>query len=103
MFPELNDGEPPGAILWRARPVRMNGKAVRCALAGTRGNLTHNDVDHVLIGASLKARLTPAALALDIVNYDDAGTPLSIGPATALPSDHCPHVVTWTPRQEPRP
>lgn len=103
MFPELNDGEPPGAILWRAWPVRMNGKAVRCTLAGTRGNLTHNDVDHVLIGASLKARLTPAALALDIVNYEDAGTPLSIGPATALPSDHCPHVVTWTPRQEPRP
>ncbi|MCC6869391.1 MAG: endonuclease/exonuclease/phosphatase family protein [Burkholderiales bacterium] len=103
MFPELNDGEPQGAILWRARPMRVNGKAVRCTLAGTRGNLAQNDIDHILIGASLKARLTPAALALDIVNYGDAGTPLSIDPATALPSDHCPHVVTWTPRQEPRP
>ncbi len=103
LFPELNDGEPPGAVLWRARPrsATGQGKAPRCTLAAARGNLAHNGIDHVLISASLKARLTATALDLDIVNYDAAGAALEVDAATALPSDHCPHVVTWTPRQDP--
>lgn len=94
MFPELNDGHPAGAILWRARPP----KGASCMLAGPRGNLAHNGIDHVVVSASLKERLTPAALVLDIVNYQEDGSPLAVGPATAMPSDHCPHVVRWTPR-----
>jgi hypothetical protein len=33
------------------------------------------------------------------VNYaDDKGQPLRAARDRALPSDHCPHVVTWTTR-----
>lgn len=95
MFPELNDGAPAGAVLWRARPVKG---AATCKVSATRGNLAHNGIDHVLVSASLKARLTPAALELRIDNYNDDGTPLALPPDAALPSDHCPHIVTWTPR-----
>ncbi len=94
LFPEINDASPPGAVLWRARPA----KGASCTVKGTRGNLAHNGIDHVLVSASLKNRLTPAALALRIVNYQEDGLPLRMSPATAQPSDHCPHVVTWTPR-----
>lgn len=101
MFPELNDDAPPGAVLWRARPAKGGGSAASCRLASRRGNLAHNGIDHVLVSASLKARLTPAALALEVVNYaEDDGTPLRMDPAAAQPSDHCPHVVMWTPRGE---
>ena len=94
MFPELNDGSPPGAVLWRARPA----KGVSCTVKGARGNLAHNGIDHVLVSASLKERLTPAALSLQIVNYQEDGMPLRMDSAAALPSDHCPHIVMWTPR-----
>lgn len=100
MFPELNDGAPAGAVLWRARPAKGGGHAASCRLASGRRNLAHNGIDHVLVSASLKARLTPAALSLDIVNYGDDGGPLRLQPADVQPSDHCPHVVTWAPREE---
>ncbi len=66
--------------------------------------LTHDGIDHVLIGASLKARLAPSALTMRAVNYVDAdGAPLRANPGAALPSDHCAHVVTWEARRGPAP
>jgi hypothetical protein len=33
------------------------------------------------------------------INYEDAqGRRLRAAPELAMPSDHCPHVVTWMPR-----
>lgn len=104
MFPELNDGHPPGAVLWRARFADIgSGGSIRkgstgdCSIAGAHGDLTHDGIDHVLISESLKRRLAPDALTLHVVNYLDAGgLPLHGARDVALPSDHCPHVVTWT-------
>jgi len=98
MFPELNDGAPAGAVLWRARPAKGGGSAATCTLASGHSNLAHNGIDHVLVSASLKNRLTPAALVLEVVNYTEDGAPLRLEPAAAQPSDHCPHVVMWAPR-----
>jgi endonuclease/exonuclease/phosphatase family metal-dependent hydrolase len=106
IFPELNDGQPRGAVLWRARfadlarggiiPPRSSGD---CTIPGSRGDLTHDGVDHIVISASLKERLARSALTMRVVNYlDEQGRPLSARADRALPSDHCPHVVTWTPR-----
>ncbi len=106
MFSELNDGRPDGAVLWRARfadggrgggiPKASSGD---CRIDGPHGELTHDGIDHVLIGESLKRRLAPSALTMRVVNYVDAnGERLRAEPGLALPSDHCPHVVFWTPR-----
>jgi endonuclease/exonuclease/phosphatase family metal-dependent hydrolase len=109
LFPELNDGHPDGAVLWRARFAdQSKGGTIRkgssgdCALASARGDLTHDGIDHVLISESLKRRLEPSALTMRVENYTDAaGAPLRADPALALPSDHCPHVVVWTPKRRP--
>jgi hypothetical protein len=96
LFPELNDHDPPGAVLWRARPAKQEGE---CRLEGAHGVLTHSGIDHVLISESLKRRLAPEAIVLSVVNYTDAqGVPLRAAPDRAVPSDHCPHVAVWTPR-----
>jgi endonuclease/exonuclease/phosphatase family metal-dependent hydrolase len=96
-FPELNDGDPPGAVLWRARPATRGD---RCRLPGPHGELAQDGIDHILIGAALKRRLTASALNLRIESYRDRnGAPWRATPDQALPSDHCPHVVTWTPRR----
>lgn len=103
MFPELNDGAPAGAVIWRARPAKVGGRAASCKLTGRHGNLAHNGIDHLLISASLAARLSPRALAFEIVNYGGDGGSLQIGPDAAQPSDHCPHAVVWAPREEKTP
>lgn len=104
LFPEINDGQPRGATLWRARLGDDAGGSARkagCSIAGDHGNLAHEGIDHILISASLKRRLTADALTMRVVNYVDAqGAPLRAAPDLALPSDHCPHVVAWHP--EPR-
>ena len=105
VFPELNDNQPPGAVLWRARFADQSrnggiakGSSGDCSVAGSHGDLTHDGIDHILISESLKKRLGPAALALRAINYtDEAGTALRGGRGVALPSDHCPHVAIWTP------
>ncbi len=105
VFPELNDGNPAGAVLWRARfaDARRGGTIPRgssgdCRIAGAHGELTHDGIDHVLIGDSFKRRLAPSALTMRVVNYASAdGTPVVADAGLALPSDHCPHVVEWTP------
>jgi len=104
LFPELNDGRPPGAILWRARFADLGpgggirkGSSGDCSIAGAHGDLTHDGIDHVVISESLKRRLTSNALTMHVVNYQDAhGLPVHGRADLALPSDHCPHVVTWT-------
>jgi hypothetical protein len=106
LFPEINDRAPAGAVVWRARFADQGragaiprGTSGDCSLAGARGDLTHDGIDHILISASLKARLTPASLTMRVLNYEDArGARLRAAPDLAMPSDHCPHVVTWTPR-----
>ena len=106
MFPEINDDRPKGSVLWRARfpdlghrgsiPKETSGD---CRLVGPHGELAHDGIDHILISDALKRRLTADALTLRVRNYEtDAGVPLPVDATTALPSDHCPHVVTWTPR-----
>ena len=109
IFPELNDGHPGGAVVWRARFAdQSKGGAIRkgssgdCSVAGARGDLTHDGIDHVLVSESLKRRLEPSALTMRVENYRDAaGAPLRADPALAMPSDHCPHVVVWTPKRRP--
>ncbi len=106
VFPELNDDMPKGTVLWRARFVDLGhgGTIPRdssgdCRIAGPHGELTHDGIDHVLISDALKRRLSADSLTMRVRNYsDDAGAPLQAGTTTALPSDHCPHVVVWTPR-----
>ena len=106
MFPELNDGQPPGAVLWRARFADLGrggaitrGSSGDCTIPGRRSDLTHDGIDHIVISASLKARLKPDALTMRVINYQgDDGQPLRDMRNRVLPSDHCPHVVTWTPR-----
>ena len=105
MFPELDDNDPPGAVLWRARFADQGrsgaipkGSSGDCSIAGARGDLTHDGIDHVVISESLKKRLAPTALTMRAINYtNESGDPLRGGRDVALPSDHCPHVVTWTP------
>jgi hypothetical protein len=107
VFPELNDGRPSGAVLWRARFADLapggtirKGSSGDCSIPGAHGDLTHDGIDHVLISESLKRRLAPDALTMRVVNYQDArGLPLRGGADVALPSDHCPHVVTWAARR----
>jgi endonuclease/exonuclease/phosphatase family metal-dependent hydrolase len=107
MFPELNDNEPPGAVLWRARFADAGrggaipkGSSGDCRIVGPHGELTHDGIDHLLISESLKRRLTPEALTMHAENYVDAdGVALRATPEHAMPSDHCPHVVTWTVRR----
>jgi endonuclease/exonuclease/phosphatase family metal-dependent hydrolase len=104
MFPELNDGQPPGAVVWRARFADMGaggnirkGSSGDCSIPGAHGDLTHDGIDHLLISDSLKRRLGPDAVTMHVVNYQDArGSALHGSADLALPSDHCPHVVTWT-------
>lgn len=106
VFPELNDNAPKGAVLWRARfPDLGRGGAIPrassgdCRIAGPHGELTHDGIDHVLISDALKRRLAGDALTMRVLNYEDAaGAPLQATATAALPSDHCPHVVVWTPR-----
>ena len=105
MFPELNDNEPPGAVLWRARFADQGrnggipkGSTGDCSIPGARGDLMHDGIDHIVISESLKKRLAPSSLTMRAVNYTDvSGNPLRGARDLALPSDHCPHVVTWTP------
>lgn len=101
LFPEINDGEPRGATLWRARlqgDDSGGGRKAGCSIASDHGELAHEGIDHILISASLKRRLTADALTMRAVNYVDAqGLPLRGAPDVALPSDHCPHVVSWMP------
>jgi hypothetical protein len=105
MFPELNDGDPPGAVLWRARFADQarngtiaTGSSGDCSIPGARGDLTHDGIDHIVISESLKKRLEPSSLTMKAINYtNDVGAPLRGARDVALPSDHCPHVVTWTP------
>ena len=74
MFPELNDNDPPGAVLWRARFADQGrngaiakGSSGDCSIAGARGDLTHDGIDHIVISESLKKRLSPAALTMRAV------------------------------------
>jgi len=105
LFPEINDGKPPGAVLWRSRFADLGrsgaiakGSTGDCTIPGRHGDLTHDGIDHILISASLKKRLAAASLVMRVVNYTDADAkPLRAAPALALPSDHCPHVVEWIP------
>ena len=95
--------------MWRARFAdQSKGGAIRkgssgdCSVAGARGDLTHDGIDHVLVSESLKRRLEPSALTMRVENYRDAaGVPLRADPALAMPSDHCPHVVVWMPKRRP--
>lgn len=111
MFPELNDGHPEGAVLWRARfadggrgGAIPRGSSGDCRIDGPHGELSHDGIDHVLISESLKRRLAPSALTMRAVNYvDSAGAPLRADPGVALPSDHCPHVVFWSAQAGPSP
>ena len=97
LFPEINDGSPFGATLWRAR-LNRDRPSSGCRIAGAHGNLAHEGIDHVLISASLKRRLAADALSMQVVNFTDtAGAALRATPDLALPSDHCPHVVMWSP------
>jgi hypothetical protein len=107
MFPELNDDVPPGAVLWRASFAGAKGGRVRpggpgdCRIRSARGgpgareaDLTHDGIDHVLLSASLKRRLPPAALELRMLGWTGPdGRPLVASPGRALPSDHCAHWV----------
>jgi len=105
IFPEINDGKPPGAVLWRARFADLGrsgaiarGSTGDCTIPGRRGDLTHDGIDHIVISASLKKRLNADSIVMRVVNYTDADAkPLRATPALALPSDHCPHVVDWVP------
>ena len=105
IFPEINDGKPPGAVLWRSRFADLGrsgaiakGSTGDCTIPGRRGDLTHDGIDHIVISASLKKRLTADSIVMRVVNYTDADArPLRATPALALPSDHCPHVVDWVP------
>lgn len=106
VFPELNDGIPAGAVLWRARFADIGkggaihkGSTGDCSIVGRHGDLTHDGIDHILLSDSLRRRLAGDALTMHVVNYqDDTGSPLRAHPDRALPSDHCPHVVTWAAR-----
>jgi len=106
VFPEINDAQPPGAVVWRARFADQGrggaiprGSTGDCSIPGPRGNLANYGIDHILVSASLMKRLKPDALVMRAVNYiDDQGQPLRAARDRALPSDHCPHVVTWTTR-----
>ena len=90
MFPELNDNEPPGAMLWRARFADQGrsgaipkGSSGDCSIAGARGDLTHDGIDHVVISESLKKRLAPTALTMRAINYtNESGDPLRGGRAS---------------------
>jgi len=90
--------------VWRARFADLGpgggirkGSSGDCSIAGAHGDLTHDGIDHVVISESLKRRLTSNALTMHVVNYQDAhGLPVHGRADLALPSDHCPHVVTWT-------
>ena len=106
LFPELNDDDPPGSVLWRARPAELSGGRIRpggpadCNLRGGQpprrgaGDLAHDGIDHVLLSDALKRRLSPQALVLRMLGHlDEAGRPFAASPARALPSDHCPHWV----------
>jgi hypothetical protein len=106
VFAELNDDLPKGTVLWRARFADLGpgGSIAKdssgdCRIEGPHGELTHDGIDHVLISDALKRRLSADALTMQVRNYLDAGAePLRADAATALPSDHCPHVVRWIPR-----
>ncbi|MEI8305357.1 MAG: endonuclease/exonuclease/phosphatase family protein [Burkholderiales bacterium] len=106
LFPELNDDDPPGSVLWRARPPELAGGRIRpgsaadCNLRGGQpprrgaGDLAHDGIDHVLLSDSLKRRLSPQALVLRMLGpLDEAGRPFAAAPDRALPTDHCPHWV----------
>jgi hypothetical protein len=107
MFPEFNDDLPAGAVLWRASFADRKGgrtrpggpgdcriRSGRAAPGAREAELTHDGIDHVLLGGSLKRRLSPAALELRMLGWlGEDGRPLVASPARALPSDHCAHWV----------
>lgn len=105
MFPELNDGNPAGAVLWRARFADLGrggaiarGSTGDCRIEGRHGSLAHEGIDHILVSESLLRRLAREATTMRVVNYqDESGAPLAAAADRAIPSDHCPHVVTWSP------
>lgn len=114
LFPELNDDEPPGSVLWRAVPPGLRGGRIRaggpgdCSLpaaarAGRAGaDLAHDGIDHILIADALRRRLAPHALALNVLGpTDEVGRPLVQRPGRAQPSDHCPHWVELAPLGSP--
>jgi hypothetical protein len=106
LFPELNDNDPPGAVLWRASFPEQRGGRIRagsvgdCAIHGVRRvkgkpvELTHDGIDHILLSDALKRRLAPEALHLRMMGWrNDSGGAWVIGPDELAPSDHCPHWV----------
>ena len=79
-FPSSTTTSPPGAVLWRARFADQGrngaipkGSSGDCSIAGARGDLTHDGIDHIVIRESLKKRLAPTALTMRAVNYHERG------------------------------
>jgi endonuclease/exonuclease/phosphatase family metal-dependent hydrolase len=60
-------------------------------------HLAHDGIDHILVSESLSNRLGKQGFELVRYNYRAANiaTSLVIGPADAVPSDHCPHFVSF--------
>ena len=120
LLPELNDAQPPLAIVWRAdflgadgvrlqmnRGAYPQGSIGHCGLwSRTRFRrddepgparpvaLAHDGIAHVLISDALRRRLGLDRLALHRLDYDGAVVSADgVPPDEALPSDHCPHFV----------
>jgi endonuclease/exonuclease/phosphatase family metal-dependent hydrolase len=114
LFPEINDDEPPGSVLWRAVPAGLRGGRIRAGGPGdcslptsarpgrSATDLAHDGIDHILLGAALKRRLTARALELNVLGpTGDDGRPLTASANRAQPSDHCPHWVELAPLGAP--
>jgi len=114
LFPELNDDDPPGSVLWRAVPPGLRGGHIRaggpgdCSLPATprpgraAADLAHDGIDHILLADALRRRLAPRALELHVLGpTGDDGRPLVQSPGRAQPSDHCPHWVELAPPGSP--
>jgi endonuclease/exonuclease/phosphatase family metal-dependent hydrolase len=114
LFPELNDNDPPGSVLWRAVPAGLRGGRIRAGGPGdcslptvprpgrASTDLAHDGIDHILLSDALKRRLATRALELNVLGPTDAeGRPLVQSPVRAQPSDHCPHWVELAPLSAP--